>query len=154
MRQQLMLILALAACTQEPEDSAALADTDETDVPACETRVYYVDGDGDGYGDNASVRACERPEGYAESNDDCDDDNPGINPGMPEECDGLNLDEDCDGLVDDGDDEPSGQTEWYFDGDMDGFGVPPYRLACDPGPGPWVANGDDCNDADPDAGPC
>jgi hypothetical protein len=151
-RTVLALVAVFTGCTPEVVDTGE-TDPIDTDQP-CETRVFYVDADDDGYGDNASVHACERPEGYAESNDDCDDDNPGINPGAAEECDGLNLDEDCDGLVDDGDDWPAGQTEWYFDGDMDGFGVPPYRLACDPGPGPWVANGDDCNDADPDAGPC
>jgi hypothetical protein len=49
--------------------------------------VCCIDGDGDGFG---------RGDGCAGG--DCDDDNPLINPGAPEVCDGL--DNDCDGGVD------------------------------------------------------
>jgi hypothetical protein len=61
---------------------------------------YWVDADGDGYGDAAnSVEACSQPTGYANNGDDCLDSNPSV-PGSAETCDGL--DNDCNGTVDDG----------------------------------------------------
>ncbi len=86
------------------------------------TELYYPDDDGDGHGeiDGAPVSDCDQPEGYALSNDDCDDDDSAVYPGAEEIlCDGKNND--CD-LA----------TRDNPDGDGDGFGL------CD-----------DCDDADP-----
>jgi hypothetical protein len=60
--------------------------------------LYYLDDDGDGYGEAASsVRACALPLGYAAASTDCDDANSAVNPGSVEDaCDGL--DDDCDGF--------------------------------------------------------
>ena len=59
------------------------------------TSSFYVDGDGDGYGSgDKTVEACEAAEGYAVTNDDCDDANDAISPGAGEACDGI--DNDCD----------------------------------------------------------
>ncbi len=65
----------------------------------CDT--YYIDADGDGYGDpNASsTSTTSRPAGYVSNDEDCDDTNADINPGAAEVCDGI--DNNCDDLVDD-----------------------------------------------------
>ena len=64
--------------------------------------TYYVDNDGDEYGNNTlSLDTCltEAPAGFAANNLDCDDNNVAINPGAPEIVDGL--DNNCDGMIDD-----------------------------------------------------
>jgi hypothetical protein len=53
--------------------------------------LYYLDDDGDGYGDDSAIATCETP-GYVTTAGDCDDGNELIHPGLPEYCDGLNND--------------------------------------------------------------
>ena len=72
--------------------------------------------------------------------EDCDDENPAINPGADEVCD--SSDNDCDGLVDD--DAIDGAT-MYADGDGDGYGAPEPILVCGAVSG-MATNGDDCDD--------
>ncbi|NUN99224.1 MAG: T9SS type A sorting domain-containing protein [Saprospiraceae bacterium] len=63
--------------------------------------TWYADADGDGYGNAAIAQtACSQPEGYVSNDDDCNDSNPGINPGASETCNGT--DDDCDGQTDEG----------------------------------------------------
>jgi len=60
---------------------------------------YFLDGDGDLYGDeNSKVTACFAPQGTIATGMDCDDSDPTIHPGTEELCDGK--DNDCDGLAD------------------------------------------------------
>ena len=63
------------------------------------TNQYYLDADGDGYGqDQTFFYSCEALNfsGFVLQGGDCNDDNPMINPGMPEiPCD--NLDNNCSG---------------------------------------------------------
>jgi hypothetical protein len=69
---------------------------------------WYPDMDGDGYGNSEFeeilIVACERPTDgpfdFADNADDCDDENPEINPGAEEVLDGI--DNDCDGAIDEG----------------------------------------------------
>ncbi|PJA45083.1 hypothetical protein CO174_04570, partial [Candidatus Uhrbacteria bacterium CG_4_9_14_3_um_filter_50_9] len=64
------------------------------------TRTYYVDADGDGYGDSSSgtTEDCILPSGHAEDDGDCDDSDADVNPGETEVCrDGV--DNDCDGTA-------------------------------------------------------
>ena len=62
---------------------------------------FYLDEDGDGYGQNASWQeSCQPPSGFSAVPGDCDDQAPGVNPGVEEICfDGR--DTDCDGLAGD-----------------------------------------------------
>ena len=76
--------------------------TDEVTVTAATaTQTYYVDSDGDGFGDPASsTQLCAAQDGFVTDNTDCDDTNAAINPGAEEICDGI--DNDCDGQIDEG----------------------------------------------------
>ncbi len=61
------------------------------------TTVFYEDVDGDGYGNpDATTDACSVPEGYAATDDDCEDEVATINPGAEEICDD-GVDNNCDG---------------------------------------------------------
>jgi hypothetical protein len=69
-------------------------------------QLFYVDADGDGYGNpNSSVLACSAPGGYVNNNGDCND-NPAtggasIHPGAIEIC-GNTIDDNCNGQTDEG----------------------------------------------------
>ncbi len=103
---------------------------------------WYRDEDGDSFGiDAETVSACKRPSGYAETLGDCDDTDPLINPTVTDICDGI--DNDCDGQQDE--DRPP--TEWFFDGDGDGFGAGDPIVACE-APTQTVAVSGDCDDGD------
>ena len=106
---------------------------------------WYTDADGDGYGDvSAPLWACAAPVGAVADATDCDDGDPGRNPGLVELCDAANTDEDCDGLSDDTDSTVSGTSTWYLDQDGDGYGDTAVA-ACDMGAG-MVATAGDCDD--------
>ncbi|MCR8667722.1 T9SS type A sorting domain-containing protein [Aestuariibaculum sp. M13] len=64
--------------------------------------TYYVDSDEDGYGSSETADFCELtpPQGFSALSGDSDDENPNINPGVLEDCDGI--DNDGDGEVDEG----------------------------------------------------
>ena len=62
---------------------------------------FYVDSDGDGFGEASSGQnLCAQPNGTVTNNTDCDDNNSAINPAEAEVCNGI--DDDCSGLADDG----------------------------------------------------
>lgn len=84
-----------------------------------DTRDWYADADGDGYGNPAVLTiACAQPAGFVGNPDDCDDANNQVNPGAAEICDGI--DNNCDGRVDEG---------CFLDSDGDGV---PDPLDCAP----------------------
>jgi len=65
---------------------------------AC-SNVYYIDADGDGYGDlNSTAAACSAPAGYVADNTDCNDSDPVIHPDASDVCNGI--DDNCDGNAD------------------------------------------------------
>jgi len=92
---------------------------DETDEPgAIDGDPYYVDGDGDSYGNSELTELlCELTEGYSEVGDDCDDDDEFSYPGAEELCDGA--DNDCNLLIDDGTDADSDSFDNVCGGDCD-----------------------------------
>jgi len=80
---------------------------------------------------------------------DCDDDDAAVYPGAEERCDGV--DDDCDGEVDEVG-AVDGETAWR-DADADGAGDPLVTdTVCGAVDG-WAAQGDDCDDSNPDISP-
>ncbi|MEZ4317776.1 MAG: MopE-related protein [Myxococcota bacterium] len=108
---------------------------------------WYVDGDGDGFGDAFDSSSCQQPAGTSATSTDCDDTNAAVYPGAPETCDGA--DNDCDGLTDDADPGVVA-SRFYADLDDDNFGddTDPGSIACSQPAGTAIVQGD-CNDADP-----
>jgi large repetitive protein len=116
--------------------------TDEDD--AADAGTWYLDGDGDGYGDaGSSTAACSAPSGYVADSSDCDDADAAVNPAASELCDGA--DNDCDGTVDE--DDASDASTWYADADADGYGdAGTTTVACDM-PSGFTTDSSDCDDA-------
>jgi hypothetical protein len=62
---------------------------------ATDLATFFLDGDGDGFGDDAqTLLAATRPDGYAGRGGDADDADPAVYPGAPEINDGLDNDQD------------------------------------------------------------
>ncbi len=95
------------------------------DQGALDAQNWYLDDDGDGFGDPGVVEsACGPPAGFVAIPGDCDDADAAVNPAADEICNGV--DDDCDGTTDE-----------LADDDGDGFSL------CD----------GDCDDDDPAAFP-
>ena len=103
--------------------------------------IYYLDNDGDGYGNPMdSIEAASSPAGYVPNDGDCDDTDGSVNPEAIEVLD--NKDNDCDGQVDEG----LSSAVYYGDRDGDGYGNPLGMIeATSPPPG-YVVNNGDCDD--------
>jgi hypothetical protein len=115
----------------------------ETDEDAIDPATFFLDGDGDGFGDEeAIVQACVLPAGASQTAGDCNDTLAGVNPAATEVCNGL--DDDCaDGA--DGPDAADVLT-FYRDRDGDGFGDLTTPVdACAQPPG-TVTDATDCDD--------
>ncbi len=85
------------SCDDRDQDCDGVDDQQDSVVDGL---PYFVDADGDGYGDDGSVTtACSRREGLTISGGDCDDRDPTISPGATEQCD--SIDQDCDGTAGD-----------------------------------------------------
>ena len=111
---------AVELCNGEDDDCDGDVDEDAVD-----DQTWYIDNDGDGFGDAAVIEvSCDQPPSFVANDDDCDDSDPDVNPAADEVCNGI--DDDCDALTDE-----------LADGDGDGFAV------CD----------GDCDDDDPAVNP-
>ena len=129
------------------EDCDGVADGEDDSATGLTT--WYIDGDLDLHGTPDGVlAACEQPEGYAATDDDCDDTERTTNPSAREVC-GDGVDNNCDGLTD-GEDATARLVRWYADVDGDGFGDPAayWGEACDD-PGGVSVDATDCDDTDP-----
>ena len=122
-------------CNQLVDDSVIFTD-------------YYLDSDGDGFGDlSNSISACVQPSGYSTNSTDCDDSNMDVNPSSTELCNGI--DDDCDGTTDVG---ASDAVAYYPDLDLDGFGSGAPIFECTQ-PSGYSAVDTDCDDLDVDVNP-
>nr|WP_306414652.1 MopE-related protein [Corallococcus carmarthensis] len=104
--------------------------------------TVYRDVDGDGFGTPLSFQlVCDTPAGYVSNNQDCNDGNNSIAPGLAEVCNGV--DDNCDGVADEG-----VKNTYYADQDGDGFGTTNATYttqACSAPPGYTQTSGD-CDD--------
>lgn len=113
---------AIEVCDDIDNDGDSLTDGD--DPSAVGLATWYLDADGDGYGDPGdSVEACSAPDSsYVSNSSDCDDTDPAINP----------------------------DTVWYEDVDGDGFGDSSTAYTgCVPPSGDYILDGGDLDDSDP-----
>ncbi|MBI1227077.1 MAG: T9SS type A sorting domain-containing protein [Bacteroidetes bacterium] len=102
--------------------------------------TYYLDSDGDGFGDlTMSQLACSPPADYVLIGGDCDDNNPDVNADATEVCNGI--DDNCNTQIDEG-----LLSTYFFDADGDGFGSPLTSIQACSAPVDYVDNADDCND--------
>ena len=132
-------------CDEVDQDCDGTVDEDAADAT-----TWYVDADGDRFGDpdGHSYEGC-RSDGYVDNGEDCDDAEAQVRPGLVERCDGL--DNDCDGVTDGAD--ALEATAWYVDVDGDGYGtVDDVVDHCDQ-PSGYVGLANDCDDADDDVHP-
>lgn len=108
--------------------------------------TYYLDTDGDGFGDSTLfLSSCDTvpPASYVTNNTDCDDANANASPATLEICD--EIDNDCSGLVNDN----LQFFEYYLDSDGDGFGfgLQSIDTCLSAPPAGYVNNFFDCDDA-------
>ncbi len=141
---------ALEVCNGLDDDCNGLTDLDDLDLDATTLTKFYVDADGDTFGDYSlpGAWACVGDPGTAGNKLDCDDANPDISPLATEVCDGV--DNDCDALRDGSDPSVDLSTAplWYLDADGDGWGDPAVSTEACSQPVGYVDNDDDCDDAD------
>ena len=115
--------------------------TDEAD--AVDIAMWYLDFDGDTYGGTRfTFTSCDAPAGYVSSSDDCDDSDDTIHPDATDTCN--EIDDNCDGNVDEG----LTLSTWYADDDADGYGDPSVTTDDCTMPAGYVADADDCDDAE------
>jgi hypothetical protein len=144
---------ASEVCNGVDDDCDSQTDDDDTDLDTATTQEWWRDADGDGFGISFNRFACDPGPGWALDNGDCNDADPGVNPGAAEVCNGV--DDDCDAFTDDADAglDPASATAWFTDGDRDGVGAGPVVARSCQRPLGLVNRGGDCDDADDDVYP-
>ena len=111
---------ATEICDLLDNDCNGWVDGSDTGIAYASDELYFVDDDGDGYGDpNAPVESCSFPNNTVVNDQDCDDTDAAINP----------------------------DTVWYVDSDADGFGGTISAIACQ-APTGYVTTSTDCDDID------
>ena len=113
---------------------------------------FYLDNDGDGFGDvNNQIQGCNPPEDYVANPDDCNDGDAQISPTSEEICN--QVDDNCNGLIDSEDPSLVNAPLWYIDYDNDGYGNPDFPTQDCNQPENHVNNADDCDDLESNSSP-
>ncbi len=111
--------------------------------------IWYLDLDGDGFGDESQpgIEDCDPQPSRVPRGGDCDDSSALIRPGVADLCDGN--DDDCDGDTD----EDAFREAYYMDADNDEFGTGSVvEFRCIDGTN-LARNPGDCDDTNPDSFP-
>jgi hypothetical protein len=129
------------------KDDNCTGGTDEVGAAQCST--HYFDGDSDGWGVSGDSKClCPGSSNLGKytalKSGDCQDNDGAIHPGATEICN--TVDDNCDNQSDNED--AGGCTNFYFDGDSDGWGVNNKKCLCKPaGKYKAILKGQfDCND--------
>jgi len=131
-------------CNGDDDDCDGLVDDDDPSVDPQTFDVFYIDDDGDGYGDpQQEVRSCDPVANTVEDDTDCDDTDAGINPGATEIV-GDGIDQDCD-LDDGGDPTADGDGDGLTDLEELDIGTDPTNADSD---GDGIPDGDEVTDVD------
>jgi len=86
----------LEICNGVDDDCNGVADDDDDPLDPI---AWYPDLDGDGYGADAPLIACDPGSGWVQFDGDCLDTDSSVSPGALELC-GNEIDDDCDTLID------------------------------------------------------
>jgi len=114
------------------------------DVDSNPLTTYFLDSDGDGYGNaNVPTLAEAQPVGYVTDNTDCDDSNELVNPSV-DEVKNNGVDDDCNPATLDVD--PIPLTNYFLDGDGDGYGSANVSTLAEAQPAGYVTDNTDCDD--------
>ncbi len=126
--------------TADPELCNGIDDNHDCAIDEGLFLTYYLDSDGDGFGNSAiSTIACSQPLGAVLDNTDCDDTNPKVFPGNQEVCN--SIDDNCDSQIDEG-----VKGTYFRDFDGDGFGNPSASISSCSKPADYVIDNADCDD--------
>ncbi|MFM2245270.1 MAG: hypothetical protein RL071_1344, partial [Pseudomonadota bacterium] len=138
---------ATEVCNGIDDDCDALTDDSDPGVSLATGGTWYADGDRDGFGAGAALRACLQPANSALSATDCDDTRAAVNPSATEVCNGR--DDDCDSLSDDADTSTDLSTGalYHQDSDRDGYGGAAVSRRYCVAPSGWVSGSSDCDDS-------
>jgi hypothetical protein len=99
MRPCIAVTWFLAALTTFVESPSARAETDEIFADSFDGPKWYIDSDGDGFGNPAVfVHSATQPGGYVANALDCNDSDAAIHPGAPDDPDAAFVDSNCDGI--------------------------------------------------------
>jgi hypothetical protein len=116
---------ATEVCDGVDNDCNGLTDDDDPQIDATSQQPFYVDSDGDGFGD-PTLLILQCTQGiYSNNSLDCNDQDASLNP----------------------------NTIWYVDTDGDGFGDPNVSLQICTQPVGYTDNDTDCNDQDGNQNP-